>query len=553
MKKVINTSLTFIILLFLCNFSFAQQTPEGIIKKDYPCLYKIYEDSIAKQTAHYIFALDVSSMMKTNVREILPVAENFIRQIPDNDKISFVKKSATNESGIILNSQEINSSSRNDIIKFLYDNFGEDEIVGNGSDGYTMTQGIIDAIVEPNSGNLFFIFMFSDFEYWTHSGHFNKDYRDWDSLQLRLQPFLTGDNSKQIHPYAFFYPDLTPEAQRRGGVQNDYRSDLQKVFGLLHKYDGSTSLLQNILDQIRTRSSAYRMKLLVDADLLQHKLIEIKIEGNDVYAIIETNPLNSVTSLYAGYTLKDIIIPPAYEKYIIPYYTKSSNPNKVKIAEINRNYKPVLPIFKKLDIEISFSLFADYVCDGEQQKLYSYLDNTGHNPSMPITFKNVKLPEKKYCFWITHCWIAVLIIILIISWITCFLITKFKKITRIWQISVSWKDKNGKNNFQLQNFSNVKQFTVGSGDSLQNHLSIADANWKIRIYTKSNCPCKLWVKTGYYIHVEDGDLMEWEYPYGREPKILGYGKHYFISAPRKFKGGKMVIKHSNIKFELDIS
>ena len=124
MKKVINTILTFIILLFLCNLSFAQQTPEGIIKKDYPCLYKIYEDSIAKQTAHYIFALDVSSMMKTNVREILPVAENFIRQIPDNDKISFVKKSATNESGIILNSQEINSSSRNDIIKFLYDNFG---------------------------------------------------------------------------------------------------------------------------------------------------------------------------------------------------------------------------------------------------------------------------------------------------------------------------------------------------------------------------------------------------------------------------------------------
>jgi len=511
MKDSLQLLLIILTVTIYSNRILAQQTPVEIIEKEYPCLYQMYADSIGTKTAHYIFALDVSSMMKTNVKNILPVAENFIRQIPNNDQISFVKKSATQESGAILRIAKINQNSRNDVIKFLYDNFSEDKIIGSGSDGYTMTQGIIDAILEPGSSDLVFVFMFSDFEYWTHSGGFNKNHRDWDSLHKRLKAAFKDKNPKQIHPYAFFYPDLTPEAIRRGGAQNDYRPELEHIFGFLHKYNGSTSLLQTILTQIRTRSSAYTMKMLIDAELKQLNLIEIKIEGNEIYAIIENEPLNSETSLVKGFTPKDISIPQSFEKYIIPNYSTSLHPNRVKIAEINRNYKPIIPVWKKLDTEISFSLIPEYLCNDELQMLFSYLDNVGYNPNMPIVFENVELPERTVFFHIFPFWLFCLLSFLTLFLLFCaissiIIIIKPKYFSGT--VSIYTTLGNERTLVSTTSVVRVKSVTVGNNqnrtDFAQKHIPIENASFLIGFKWHKKYPCCFFRKSGIFIYVLKG-------------------------------------------------
>lgn len=540
-----------IFLFLVCvNFSFAQQSPEDIIKKDYPNLYEMYADSIGKQSAHYIFVIDVSSFMRTNLQVLKPMIIDFVNALPNGDQVTLIRKSSTERTGFVggITNLSINSSTKNHIRDVL--NSDEFSVQNTGSDGYTATAKVIEAITMPESSNLVFVFMFTDFEYWTEQNLCNKNAENWSALKSKLAPFISN-NSRVVLPYAIFFPD---SPQTCNGKDADYREDLIDIFGSLSQPPThNADVLKNWFNQMKTNILAYRMKFLIYKDLSELVIkASLRVEDDGIYADLTYPKKLKILNLIKGYDVKIIDYPEKLNNVFIPFDTVSLGCEHVKLFSRNYHYKPIFPRFLTLNGEDCFKLTPIFSCH-DQVDMLNQLDNLVQlDYQTPIEFKE-NLPGKTYFLHILPWWVDFLIITIVLAWITCFFITKFKKITRNWQVSVSWKDKNGTNKFESQDFRSVKQYTVGSGDSLQNHLSIADANWKIRIYTKSNCPCKLWVKTGYYIHVEDGDLLEWEYPYGREPKILGYNRHYFVSAPRRFRGGRMLIKQNNISYTIDFN
>ena len=60
--------------------------------------------------------------------------------------------------------------------------FLEDGDPRNGSDGFTTARLILDAINTVGSNELTFIYLLTDFEYWTHANHYDKNKEDWKSL-----------------------------------------------------------------------------------------------------------------------------------------------------------------------------------------------------------------------------------------------------------------------------------------------------------------------------------------------------------------------------------
>lgn len=152
------------------------------MKQDYPGLMSLYGDRIAGQKAHYIFVVDVSSSMlpyegtvKTNILQ-------FLDAVPDGDQISLIKMSDESHTGYVgllkctPLSQDVRASIRDVVNGFKFNRNGSSE---DGSDGFTMAKTVIDAINTVGSNDLTFVYMLTDFEYWTHKNKYDKNKENW--------------------------------------------------------------------------------------------------------------------------------------------------------------------------------------------------------------------------------------------------------------------------------------------------------------------------------------------------------------------------------------
>ena len=148
-------------------------------------------------------------------------------------------------------------------------------------------------------------------------------------------------------------------------------------------------------------------------------------------------------------------------------------------------------------------------------------------------------------------WVALLISLILITWIWWIIYIFVKKHDRIWTISVNWKDPKGKSNNVSNTFKG--KFTIGSGNELANHLPVSGAIWKIKIETIKNHPVFFWRRPGYYLTILEGNLLELEYPFGGPIKILGFRKQYFLSGPKRFKGGNLFANQEKLRFTVNIT
>jgi hypothetical protein len=548
--KIIRRVLNIVVVLLLCNtFSNAQQTPEDIIKKDYPNLYELYADSIGKQSAHYIFVIDVSSFMRTNLQVLKPMIIDFVNALPNGDQVTLIRKSSTERTGFVggITNLSINSSTKNHIRDVLHSD--EFAVQNAGSDGYTATAKVIDAITMPESSNLVFVFMFTDFEYWTNTNNCYKNAEDWNALKGKLAPFISN-NGRVVLPYAIFFPD---NPQTCSGKDADYREDLIDIFGSLSQPPTHNSdVLKNWFSQMKTNILAYRMKFLIYKDLTELVIkASLRVENDGIYADLTYAEELKILSLYKGYKVKITDYPESLNNVFLSCDTISLGCEQVKLFSRNNDYKPIFPKFLTLTGEVSFELTPVINCN-DQVDMLNQLDNLVKlNYITPIEFKE-NLPEKTYFLHILPGWLDILIISLILAWITCFLITKIKKITRNWQVSVSWRDKAGNHKHVSEDFYHAKQFSIGSDGSSHYHLDVPGASWKIKIETRNNCPCKLWKKAGYYFIVEYGSNVQLEYPYDSEIRFIGSGQDAFLSKPGKFLGGIVNIEEDNISFKINI-
>ena len=187
------------------------------LKGDFPLLTKRYGSRLESRTAHYIFAIDVSNSMRQYEQTVRTSLVNFVNAVPDGDQISIIIMADRQQTDFLDNIQcvKLNGEVRRAITEALRSprfNFTKD-----GSDGYTMAARVLEAMNSVGSSDLTFVYMLTDFEYWTSEHGYNKRANDWAALRNQLSDKHVGSMCKYgielnfdkvRHPEAICKPEL---------------------------------------------------------------------------------------------------------------------------------------------------------------------------------------------------------------------------------------------------------------------------------------------------------------------------------------------------------
>ena len=137
------------------------QTPEDMVKKDYPKLYNDFKHEVGSQKARYVFAIDISNSMFPYEAAVKANLQNFVNALPDGDFVTIIQMASMQETRSIVDNQPVNASTRKLILSYI-NGLSFNKI---GSDGFTMTSKIIEAMNQTGSSDdMKYVFMFTDFE-----------------------------------------------------------------------------------------------------------------------------------------------------------------------------------------------------------------------------------------------------------------------------------------------------------------------------------------------------------------------------------------------------
>lgn len=490
---------TMLILGFEANAQNAVSSPQEAVIKDYPNLSEMYGmNELEKQKAHYIFAIDVSSFMRTNLEDIKPLIKEFIKALPDGDQVTFIRKSSTENTDYV---QNIKSITINDEVRRLLPQIldGSDfEIQSAGSDGYAMTNKILDAIMNPMSEGLVFVFMFTDFEYWTNENEYNKNKVDWAALKDKFQPFIdltNGDQSRVVFPYAFYFRDNEYREQA------DYRPELKDIFGSLNQPPvGEASILRAFFTNLEANALVYRLKYKIFQDMAKVDLSSnlVLTEDDQMMATVSNaGPANF--PLFTQFDYKIVSEPSCLDKaFIKDTISRHNLDESFVIYQLNRDYNPILPRFVNLKDKITFHvtpLCEKYV--NELEMLNGLDESLKLDYAKGFEFEE-ELPEGKYFFHILPVWVDILIMALILLWLllllATFLVNKFGNIYRTWNVTASVTDGDNTTNFSHR-YPRTGKVTVDPAS-----LGIINGDrWQFHIITEDGPIYRFWKPRGYYI------------------------------------------------------
>lgn len=498
----------FLPLIALCLMTFlgfeasAQNTissPQEAVKKDYPNLSEMYGmKELEKQKAHYIFAIDVSSFMSTNLQVIKPLIKEFIKALPDGDQVTFIRKSSTENTDYVQNIKSITINNEvRELLPRILD--GSDfEIQNAGSDGYAMTNKILDAIMNPMSEGLVFVFMFTDFEYWTTQNQYDKKKVNWAALVDKFKPFIdltNGDQSRVVFPYAFYFRDNEYRQQA------DYRPELKEIFGSLNEPPvGEASILRAFFTNLEANALVYRLKYKVFLDMAKVDLSSnlVLTEDDEIVATISNaGPENF--PLFNQFDYKIVSEPSCLENaFQKDVDTRHNLDEPFVLYQLNREYNPILPRFVSLGDKITFHvtpLCEKYV--NELEKLNGLDESIKLDFAKGFEFEE-ELPEGRYFFHIIPGWLDILILAIIALWLLAllvtFLINKFGNIYRSWTILATADDGENQDTYS-HSFPKAQKVTVNPSS-----LGILNGgNWKFDILTIDSPIYSFWKPRGYYI------------------------------------------------------
>lgn len=485
---------TIVLLLFAVLFAgnvLAQNPLYEKVKADYPSLTSIYGNRLEKQKAHYIFAIDVSTVMRDNIKTIKPMIKDFIEALPEGDLVTLIRESSTDSTKCIVGNQPVNASSRSMLVSKLYGK--EFEVRNAGSDGYTMTRLVLKEIMDPRSEGPVFVFMFTDFSYWT--GKKKKDEEDWGALRDEFKPFIELTDKGQnrvVLAYPIFF---------KGDETDDFRPELKEIFGTLETPPESEPiLLKNFFDKMKANAMVYRLKYLVYQDLAKTKpTSSLSLSDNKEIMVTTQCATEDDNSIFNKYYCETSDEPQCLDKAFAKIPQSEINFDEpTAIYSINNNYKPLLPCIKTLGSKLHYSvkpLCAEYA--NELDRLNGFDATFKIDYAKPYEFEE-ELPSKTFFF---HCLplavdivIAAIALLLLVCWIVTLLINKFGKIYRTWNIMATTDDGEKEESYS-HSFPKAKKVTV-----TPSALGIVDGgNWRFDIITEDGMICWLWKPRGYYI------------------------------------------------------
>ena len=515
------------------------------MQKDYPGLMSLYGDRIAGQKAHYIFVVDVSSSMLPYESTVKSNILQFLEAVPDGDQISIIKMSDENHTGYVglLKCTPLDPAVRTSIKEvvnnFRFNRNGSSE---DGSDGFTMAKTVIDAINTVSSNDLTFVYMLTDFEYWTHKNKYDKNKEDWTSLLSKIPESKVSGMCK----YGI-------ELNSGGKLRQDaiFKSELDRIFGKVeYQSVSSAALLSNWFSHIATGVMSVKLNSLLKADwkqLDESVSSKVSVSGDDVkfrLDAMKTPLVNGTTvtmrtdSRYFNPVESEGPFPGSITvgKLVQPSSDKSFFPSTIQLG--GGQYEAAVTLLSPYADEISRLQGVCGEVAGQGDAVSLNRVDSGKLP--PASVWNSTLPIWAWCL------ILLVILIIIASFIYEY---AFLKLNREWTVSVKASlPEGGTARFNGEGLK--APFAFGPADSA---VPVKSAPWAIKVYTKRHNPLTF-MKSGYFLELEQGGFADVETDYDDEPRTISVGESIFLCAPGKSTAVNIRIKEkgkTDYKISLD--
>ncbi len=540
MRKI----LLFVFLSLGVRVLFAQDASTRAVMEDYPGLMNIYEDELEKRHAHYIFAIDISSSMLPFEETVKRNFLEFVHALPDGDEITLIKMAASDRTDFVNNcrSIEINSDVRKNFREIIYSHQfqfvrGTD---GDGSDGFTMTKKVIEAINDVGSNDLVFVYFFTDFEYWTQHNRYDKSKEDWASLKNKL-----------VHRQNFSMYKYGLELNfNNNSLHKDaiFKDELDDVFGAI-EYQGvsDATFLSQWFDQLQANVMAMKLYSVVKQDLEEFtNSVELTpfLSSDDVILdITSSTTIPVVKGLRLFLESKCDNFTPCEIGEI------KSGTQKVKIGKLTTDEKSWIPGFTIVGgsgVNANIEYISDYSLEIERlMSLYGEKINS-QNSSV------IEMPTFRVWNCIVPLWgvivIKVIIGIIILSIVyTLF----FIKLDKVWHVLVSRTDGEG-----------IK--TTEFNDEIRTPIEVSsyinrrpvDA-WTLLLRGKKYNPLFFWKRSGYYIKVVSNDIfnvdiMDSDYPKDVK-ETIPTNEDIFLFPKGKVNNVILKIAYKNEIYTVDLS
>lgn len=495
-------------LVFPSNVVLGQGHDFEALKKEYPMLMKRYGNRLESRTAHYIFAIDISSSMQEYENVVRQSLATFVKAVPDGDQITLIAMSDENNTNYVnsIKCITINPKVRQSIVQTITSpqfRFLRTGDKSDGSDGCTMTRKVLEAMNVVNSSDLTFVYLLTDFEYWTHKFKFDKTLEDWSGLKSLLTDKHKGmmckygielNSSKVSHPEAIFKPEL------------------DNIFGPLDYQQANSALILaqwfgHIINDIR----AHKINAMLKADwkeYLDSISVSLQKDGRDLNAVINTLESDLVSD--ATVTLANgggKHLEPLKE---VPVTVCDENVWEAAVGRYKTD-RTWYPSYLKEDAsDARLLIFFDSPYAEEIHKLQGLCQEKADSPNA-VRFNqeySVNTPAAKVWNSIVPLWVYLLVILVIIGVIASIVYTMMIHPERR-DTSILVKRRSTNESKPYTGDAVAFPVTIGNGCD----INVPGANWTLKIFARRYNPIITWCslgkfKSGYYAILETGDYAD---------------------------------------------
>ena len=527
----------------------AQNSAREAMERDYPQLMQKYGADLQQKHAHYIFAVDISSSMLQYEDMVKANFLAFINAIPDGDEITLIRVASTAHTDYLCNTYrciKLNPEVRNALNQDIYSpdfRFLSPGDSKDGSDCYKMAELIVQSINTVGNSDLTFVYMFTDFEYWTHHNGYNPGGEDWASLktalseQRRMALCKSGlelvNNGASLHQHAVV------------------KRQLDDVFGSVD-YQGvsSAAVLQQWFDHQIANAMAYKLNALVCQDwdkFVQSVDVEVKGKGSGLSVKVKSNPADLVT----GFSVSPVNVEEerfAQETTSAPVAEKGGCEMEIgKYVLQETTLFPSYTTFGGDGLGVSIGFQSPYADEIDQlQTVCNDGRKCDYTKNFELTTPVTKVWSSTLPLWV---WVLIAVIVLII--IASILYTIFGvKLNREWQVTVVRRDEEGNRVRELSTF------IVAPGEIKSTKDRKPSNDWAIKLTAKKYNPLNVFKlgKSGYYVTLENGTFLDVMDPFTPRVAIhtLSPGDEVFVCSYNKPVQIIMQIKSSGSVYKIDL-
>lgn len=508
MNKFLKNLLLLFVAIFAFGSAYAQSVSLDALRKDYPLLTERYGDRLKSRNAHYIFAIDISSSMLQYENVVRESLCKFLDAVPNGDQITIVVMSDENTTNYLDAAKciNLNDDLRQDIKTTIKSNnfvFRKEKDPMDGSDGFTMAKKVLEAMNVVNSSELTFVYMLTDFEYWTHKNEYDKNREDWASLKSLLTDKHKGMLCKYGIELTFKKPKH-PEAI--------FKSDMDNIFGPLdYQPAASAAMLEQWFGHIINDIQAHKINAMLKADwkeYLGNCHPTLSNDGRELMIILDAPESDLVNG--ATVTLTN-----GGNPMLTPAKDVTATPNgkkgwKADIGHYNSE-RTALPSLLNVDsAETSVTVRYESPYAEEIKKLQGLCQEKPSTPDAVCLDQSYSLTAPATKLWNAklHWWFYALILLIILGIIASIVYTMLQHPERR-NTSVVVKRRAGGVSKQYTGDTNRLPLTIGDGAD----VNIPGASWTLKITAKRYNPIITWFtlgkcKTGYYAILEAGDYAE---------------------------------------------